>query len=91
MPIGLHNVAQTFQCFIDEVIWGLSFVYACNDDLLIASEMIKEHEQQLQLMFACLSQYEVIINPAKCQFGVSSLQILEHSIDERGIHRLASG
>ena len=37
MPFGLHNAAQTFQCFIDQVLQGLPFSYAYLDDLLIAS------------------------------------------------------
>ena len=72
MPFRLCNAAQTFQCFIDEVIWSLPFIYAYVDDLLIASETIKEHEHHLQLIFTRLSQYGIIINPAKCQFRVSS-------------------
>nr|VZI08368.1 unnamed protein product [Spirometra erinaceieuropaei] len=37
MPFGLRNAAQTFQRFIDHVLRGLPFVYAYNDDLLVAS------------------------------------------------------
>ena len=37
MPFGLHNAAQTFQRFIDQVLQGLPFSYAYLDDLLIAS------------------------------------------------------
>ena len=89
MPFGLRNAAQTCQRFIDVVIRDLPFVYAYIDDLLKASETIKEHEQHLQLVLTRLLQYGVIINPAKCQFGVSSLQFLGHLIDEHGIHPLA--
>ena len=71
MPFGLCNAAQTFQQYIDEVIQGLPFGYAYIDDLLKASETIKEHEQHLQLIFTRLSQYGIII-PAKRQFGASS-------------------
>lgn len=31
MPFGLRKAAQTFQRFIDEVLRGLDFVYACID------------------------------------------------------------
>ena len=40
MPFGLRNAAQTFQRFIDQVlwaVWGLTFCYAYINDLLIAS------------------------------------------------------
>jgi len=73
MPFGLCNVAQTFQCFVDEIIWGFPFVHAYIDDLLIDRETIKEHEQHLQLVFTRLSQFGIIINPAKCPFGVPTV------------------
>ena len=28
MPFGLHNAAQTFQCFMNNVLQGLDFAYA---------------------------------------------------------------
>ena len=88
MPFGLRNAAQTFQRFIDEVTRGLPFVYAYIDDLLIASETPEEHTQHLQLLFARLSKYGVVINPAKCEFGASSLTFLGHIVDENGIRPL---
>ena len=88
MPFGLRNAAQTFQRFIDEVTRGLPFVYAYIDDLLIASETEEEHAQHLQLLFARLSKYGVVINPAKCEFGASSLTFLGHTVDDNGIRPL---
>lgn len=38
MPSGWRTAAQTFQHFIDEVTRSLSFCFACNDDLLVASK-----------------------------------------------------
>ena len=35
MPFGLRNAAQTFQCFIDQVLHGLPCAYAYIDDILI--------------------------------------------------------
>ena len=48
MPFGLHNAAQTFQRFMDEVLQGLDFAYAYIDDLLIASTSPEEHLQHLR-------------------------------------------
>lgn len=38
MPFGLRNSAQTFQRFINEVFFGIDFVFTYIDDVLIASE-----------------------------------------------------
>ena len=85
MPFGLRNAAQTFQRFIDEALKDLPFVYAYIDDLLVSSTSMEEHEQHLQLLFQRLSEYGIIINPAKCVFGVSSLTFLGHIVDENGL------
>jgi len=88
MPFGLRNAAQTFQRFIDRVIGDLPFVYAYIDDLLVASENHLQHESHLQQLFSRLSKFGVVINPAKCEFGVTSLDFLGHHVDEQGISPL---
>ena len=85
MPFGLRNAAQTFQRFIDKVIRDLPFVYAYIDDLLVASEDEQQHESHLRQLFARLSEYGVVINPAKCQFGANTLDFLGHRVSEEGI------
>ena len=89
MPFGLRNAAQTFQRFIDQVLRGLDFCYAYIDDLLIASSEVEDHKCHLRLVFECLSEYGVVINPAKCEFGVAQLQFLGHDVDSKGIRPLA--
>ncbi|BHF67170.1 hypothetical protein SprV_0301019500 [Sparganum proliferum] len=85
MPFGLRNVTQTFQRFIDQVLRGLDFVYAYIDDLLVASSDAAEHEIHLRQLFERLDSYGVIINAAKCEFGVPSLTFLGHVVDSEGI------
>ena len=90
MPFGLRNAAQTFQRFIDQVLHGLDFVYAYAyiNDLLIASYSEDDHESYLCTLFERLKQYGVVVNPAKCELGVPSLQFLGHRIDQHGIQPL---
>ena len=85
MPFGLRNAALTFQRFIDNILGGLDFCYAYIDDLLVASSTPEEHLQHLRLVFECLRDYEIIINPQKCHFGKSSLDFLGHHITPCGI------
>ena len=84
----LRNAAQTFQRFIDQVLRGLHFCYACIDDVLIASASPQEHQEHLRLVFQRFHDHGVVINPNKCQFGASSLQFLGHQIDSVGIRPL---
>ena len=43
MPFGLHNVAQSFQRFIDQVLRDCHFCYVYIDDVLNASTDDDEH------------------------------------------------
>ena len=51
MIFELHNAAQTFQRFIDQVTRGLSSDFAYTDDLLIAISNAEEHEHHLRNLF----------------------------------------
>ena len=90
MLFGLRNAAQTFQRFMDEVTCGLDFVYVYIDDILVASTNALEHEVHLRFLFDRFRQYGVVLNPAKCVFGVSSLEFLGHKVTAHGIQPLES-
>ena len=51
--------------------------------MLVASDTVEEHEQHLEILFSRLSQYGVIINPAKGEVGTSSVTFLGHVVDEQ--------
>ncbi|PIK55880.1 gag-pol polyprotein [Apostichopus japonicus] len=89
MPFGLRNAAQSFQRLMDEVVRGLPFIFVYIDDMLIASASEEEHKVHLRQLFVRLQEYGIVINPAKCVFGVSSLVFLGHHIDTDGIRPLA--
>lgn len=85
MSFGLCNAAQTFQRLIDEVTRGLDFVFVYLDDVLIASNNSAEHKHHLRMLFKRLSEYGMMINKEKCEFGKSELDFLGHHISEHGI------
>ena len=45
-------------------------------------------KQYLRLVSERLQKHGVLINPAKCVFGVGQLQFLGHQIDRQGIRSL---
>lgn len=90
MPFGLRNAAQTFQRFIDQVLHGLHFAFVYIDDVLIASSTPQEHQHHLRLIFERFQKYGVIINPSKCEFGVSQLHFLGHLVSTDGISPLTN-
>ena len=73
IPFGLRNAAQTFQRFIDQVLHGLHFTFAYIDDVLITSKSPAEYQQHLHTVLERFQEHGILINPAKCEFGVSEL------------------
>lgn len=85
MSFGLRNASQTFQRFMNEITNGLEFIFVYIDDILVASRNIDEHKQHLILLFERLSKFGLTIKPAKCLFGVKTLEFLGHTINKDGI------
>ena len=89
MPFGLRNAAQTFQRFIiDQVLHGLPFCYAYIDDLLVASTSPEQHQDHLRQVLERLCNHGIVLNPAKCNLGVTALDFLGHRVDAQGIRPL---
>ena len=89
-PLVLRNSGQTFQRFIDHVTCGLDFVFVYLDDLLVTSPDHKTHKKHLQIRFARLSEYGIIIGPEKCQFDTTELSFLDDHVCAEGISSLPS-
>lgn len=88
MPFGLRNAAQTFQRFIDEVLRELPFCYAYIDDVLIASKDAEEHKLHLKQIFQRFTEYGILLNPSKCEFGMHELTFLGHRLNSSGVRPL---
>ena len=85
MPFGLRNAAQTFQCFMDQVLRGLNFCYIHIDDVLIASRTTEKHKIHIRLVLQRFVQYGILINPVKCILGVTKLRFLGHHVNKDGV------
>ena len=89
MPFGLKNASQTFQRFIDQVTRGLDFCFVHLDDILIASRDEVEHIRHLRVLFTRLAEYDIIVHPNKCVFGLPELDFLGHHVSAAGITPLS--
>ena len=88
MPFGLRNAAQSFQRFMDQVLRDLPFAYVYIDDVLVASSNREEHLSHLREVLTQFTKHGIVINPAKCEFGVPQITFLGHLVDSRGIRPL---
>lgn len=87
MPFGLKGAPATFQRAMNNVLAGLQgnqcLVYL--DDIIIFGKTIKEHYENMALVFERLRQYNLKVQPQKCQFLRKEIKFLGHVISEAGI------
>lgn len=69
---------------MDSVLCDLPFLFVYLDDILVASTSQAEHVAHLRAFFQRLSQHGLIINPAKCQFGLPTIDFLGHRVTRYG-------
>ena len=84
MPFGLRGAAQTFQRLMDSILRDLPFLFVYLDDILVASASPSEHMEHLRLLLGRLNKHGLIVNSAKCQFGVAVIDFLGHQVSSQG-------
>ena len=87
-PFGLKNAGQDFQRLMDAILGDIPRVYVYIDDILIASETLQQHLEDLELVFKTLSANGMVIQRTKCVLGKSALDFLGYAVDENGISPL---
>ena len=90
MPFGLKNAAQTFQRMMDGILGDIPYAFVYLDDVLIASVSPELHEVHLRSVLRLLAENGLVINRAKCVFGVPELEYLGHRVSHQGILPLES-
>jgi hypothetical protein len=88
MSFGLRNAAQTFQCFMDDILPGLDFCFAYLDDILVFFLSLEEHEQLLWALFTQLQRCGIIIKQAKCFFREPEVTFLDYKVSAEGSQSL---
>jgi hypothetical protein len=87
MPFGLKSAPSTFQRLMNNVLMGLigtrCFVYL--DDVIIFGETLQEHHIRLREVFDKLRQYNLKIEPDKCEFLKTELTYLGHVVTGDGV------
>jgi len=87
MPFGLKSAPSTFQRLMNNVLMGLigtrCFVYL--DDVIIFGETLQEHYARLREVFEKLRQYNLKIEPDKCEFLKTELSYLGHVVTGEGV------
>jgi hypothetical protein len=66
-----------------ELLGKICHIYL--DDIVIWSNMVKQHTEHVRLVLAALQKAKLYCNPKKCHFYLLELDFLGHHISVRGI------
>ena len=85
---SLKNAGQDFQRLMDEILGDIPRVFVYIDNILVASETLEQHLQNLELVFKTLSANGMVVQRPKCVLGKSSLEFLGYQVNTSGISPL---
>ncbi|SOV06442.1 uncharacterized protein UDID_17465 [Ustilago sp. UG-2017a] len=87
MPFGLTNTPASFQHLMNdtfkEMLDRSLIIYL--DDLLIYSPTLKQHQEHVSAVLACLRQAGLYAKAEKCQFSTSQTKFLGFVVSDQGV------
>eukprot|EP00064_Thunnus_orientalis_P021782 superscaffoldBa00006845_g21950 len=84
LGFGLKNAAQIFQHLMNSVLKDLPFLSIYLDIILVASTSKAEHMSNLWTLIERLGQHGLIVNPAKGQLRLSTIDFLGYRFIKEG-------
>ena len=87
MPFKLSNVGSSFCCLMEQCLGDQQFVTLLLylNDIYIFAPTTDNMLNQIELVFTRLKQFNMKINPKKCQFFNTSIIFLGHVLSAEGI------
>jgi hypothetical protein len=87
MPFELCNAPATFQALMNDVLRSFlrRFVLVFFDDILIYSKSWADHLCHLRGVLSELRRHVLFVKHSKCEFGVTSVAYLGHTISAAGV------
>jgi hypothetical protein len=87
MSFGLTNTPAYFMYPMNKVFMKYldKFVVVFNDDILIFSKMMEEHEEHLRLVLEKLRSNQLYARFSKCEFWLTEVALLGHVISAGGV------
>ena len=87
MPFGLTNAPtafmvrmhRVFRPYLDQIV--MVFV----DDILINSQLEREHEDHLRIILQLLRDHQLYANFSKCEFWLTKVRFLGHVVSTSGV------
>jgi hypothetical protein len=87
LSFGLKSAPSTFQRLMNTVMSGLSGFkcYVFMDDIILFDTNLELHNQKLKTIFDRLSDFNLKLQPEKCQFLRKEMGFLGHFVSQDGL------
>jgi transposase InsO family protein len=86
--MGLKGAPSYFQRVMATVVLaGLLWIHGVSlyvDDLLVYGRTFEEYMTRLRRVLERLEEYNITVNPTKCEFGMSEVEYTGYVLNERG-------
>ena len=89
LPFGTNCSPAIFQSFLCDLLGHIESVIIYQDDILIVSKTIDDHDKILDEVLNTLMCAGLKINVAKCEFYAKSVSYLGYVLDKSGMHPCA--
>lgn len=86
LPFGLKASPGIFQSFMTKLLSGVNNIVVYQDDLLIMSPNMFEHNKSLNKVLTILRDAGIKLNANKCLFFTDKVQYLGHIFTENGVY-----
>jgi hypothetical protein len=86
MSFGLTNVLTHFMFLINSMLMPEldKSIVVFNDDILVYSKSMEEHEEHLRIVLQQLREHELYAKLIKCMFWLDKVPFLGHEIRNHG-------
>jgi hypothetical protein len=85
LPFGIKSAPEIFQKCVVKIFGHIKGVYCIFDDLIIAAENEKEHDEILREVLETANKNNVTFNKNKIQFKINSVKYMGHVISDKGL------
>ncbi|XP_053960352.1 uncharacterized protein K02A2.6-like [Anastrepha ludens] len=85
LTFGVNCAASIFQSVMDQILNGLQFVRAFQDDIIIGGLNQQQAIENVYRVCDRLSKFNVKINIEKCRFLKTSVEYLGHCLTDGGV------
>ena len=88
VPMGLKGAPSYFQGELASTVLRGLLYHICElyiDDIIVFGNSKEEFLANVELVFQRLMKHRLTVNPEKCFLGMSEVEFVGHTIDERGM------